>query len=454
MSEDLPTIPFTASLARRLEEASEVLKNHHGPVRIISHYDPDGISAAAIGCQMVRRLGLEFHATLAKKLDDDRVQEIRESTPEGQLIIFSDMGSAKIGLLDEFPHKVIVVDHHEPEKEGENIVHLNPHLFNIDGAREASGSSFYLALAITVDEANWDLAGLALAGACGDRQGLGGYRGYNDDLVQAATGRELLKPETIPNLRGQTIFESLIEWPEPYFKGITGRKREASRFVRWLGLNRDSRLEDLDDEKKQFLTSVCALRLLRQGATLDAVNDLVTTRYWLYDWGLYVDELSALLNSCARQGEHGLALELALGDKDAREKAREFSRKHRDYIITHLRELEANPPEAMKNIQYFMAQENSYAGVLAGLGTLYFFDTTKATFGMSDKGGNLNVSARAPRAMVDAGVNLGVACRDAGNTVGGTGGGHNIAAGATVPAKSKKKFLKELDRIVGEQLAG
>ena len=70
MSEDLPTIPFTASLERRLEEASEVIKNHQGLVRIISHYDPDGISAAAIGSQMIKRLGLKFHTTLAKQLDD------------------------------------------------------------------------------------------------------------------------------------------------------------------------------------------------------------------------------------------------------------------------------------------------------------------------------------------------------------------------------------------------
>ncbi|MCK5398358.1 MAG: hypothetical protein KAJ33_08925, partial [Thermoplasmata archaeon] len=40
-----------------------------------------------------------------------------------------------------------------------------------------------------------------------------------------------------------------------------------------------------------------------------------------------------------------------------------------------------------------------------------------------------------------------------GNAVDGTGGGHDIASGATVPSKSKKKFLKELDKIVGEQLA-
>ena len=271
-------------------------------------------------------------------------------------------------------------------------------------------------------------------------------------MGQAAAGRELLKMETVPNLKGQTIFDSLIEYPEPYFKGITGRKREAARFLRWLGLNKESLLSDLDDEKRRFLTSACALRLLRQGATPDAVGDLIITRYWLYDWGLYVDELSALFNSCSRQGELGLGLALALGDPEAREKAIEHSRKHREYIITNLRELEANPPEPMKNIQHFMTQETAYAGVLAGLGTLYFFDTSKATFGMSDMDGKLNVSARAPRSMVDAGVNLGIACRDAGNAVGGTGGGHDIASGATVPSKNKKKFLKELDRIVGEQL--
>ena len=220
-----------------------------------------------------------------------------------------------------------------------------------------------------------------------------------------------------------------------------------------MGLDKDTVLSDLDQEKMGFLTSACVLRLLRQGASPDVVNDLVMDRHWLYDWGLYADQLSSLLNSCARQGEHGLGLALALGDKEAREKAVQHGQKHREYIITCLRELEANPPEQMDHIQHFETKETAYAGVLAGLGTLYFFDTTKATFGFSDKDGKLNVSARAPRSLVEAGTNLGIACREAGESVKGTGGGHDIAAGATVPSKSRKMFLKELDRIVGRQLA-
>ncbi|MFQ6056104.1 MAG: DHH family phosphoesterase [Methanosarcinales archaeon] len=38
------------------------------------------------------------------------------------------------------------------------------------------------------------------------------------------------------------------------------------------------------------------------------------------------------------------------------------------------------------------------------------------------------------------------------NKVGGAGGGHDIAAGATIPFGSKDEFIKELDKIIGRQL--
>lgn len=450
---ELPNITFSASLSRRLEDAAALLKSHKGQVRIFSHYDPDGIGSAAVACRMVKRLGLGFQATLSHNLDDRTLEDIRSDTPESHLIIFSDMGSSKVTQLDDFPNNIIVIDHHQPEKEGERIIHLNPHLFGIDGAREASASSFILALAVTVDQANWDMIGPALAGAVGDRQNLGGFRGYNEDLVTTAAARGIVKPESMPNLKGGTIYDSLIESPEPYFKGITGRKRETSHLLKWLGFEKDSQISQLDGEKKKFLSSICSLRLLRQGAVPEAIGDFVMTRYWLYDWNMYADQLSSLFNSCSRQGEQSLGLALALGDKEAMEKAAKHEAVHRDFIIQKLRELEAELPKAMKHIQHFKATEVNYAGVLAGLGVLYFFDSTKPTFGLAEKDGMLHVSARAPRSLLKAGLNLGTACNQAATKFGGAGGGHDIAAGATLPLESEAKFLKEMDRIVGEQMA-
>jgi single-stranded-DNA-specific exonuclease len=162
--------------------------------------------------------------------------------------------------------------------------------------------------------------------------------------------------------------------------------------------------------------------------------------------------LSSLFNSCSRQGEQGLGLAMALGDKAAMERAIQHEKTHREYIIQNLRELETEPPKAMKNIQHFRTTDINYAGVLAGLGTLYFFDNTKPTFGAAEKDGILHFSARAPRSLVKAGLNLGLACKTAAEKFNGAGGGHDIAAGATVPIAAETKFLKDLDKIVGEQL--
>ena len=37
---------------------------------------------------------------------------------------------------------------------------------------------------------------------------------------------------------------------------------------------------------------------------------------------------------------------------------------------------------------------------------------------------------------------------------GGSGGGHNIAAGASVPYGREGEFLLQLDRLIGRQLSG
>ncbi len=46
-----------------------------------------------------------------------------------------------------------------------------------------------------------------------------------------------------------------------------------------------------------------------------------------------------------------------------------------------------------------------------------------------------------------------MALREAAREVGGEGGGHNIASGATVPKGKEEKFLTLVDETVGRQLA-
>ncbi len=43
--------------------------------------------------------------------------------------------------------------------------------------------------------------------------------------------------------------------------------------------------------------------------------------------------------------------------------------------------------------------------------------------------------------------------RDAAQSVGGDGGGHDIAAGATIPAGEESAFIEAADEIVSDQLS-
>jgi RecJ-like exonuclease len=54
--------------------------------------------------------------------------------------------------------------------------------------------------------------------------------------------------------------------------------------------------------------------------------------------------------------------------------------------------------------------------------------------------------------MVARGVNLGKALKDSSNNFTGTGGGHDIAAGAMIPYEAKDQFLHLVDEMVEYQL--
>ena len=64
----------------------------------------------------------------------------------------------------------------------------------------------------------------------------------------------------------------------------------------------------------------------------------------------------------------------------------------------------------------------------------------------------VKVSARGTRALVEKGLDLSFALREAANSVGGEGGGHNVASGASIPPGTAEQFIAKVDEIVAEQL--
>ncbi|MEM3445511.1 MAG: DHH family phosphoesterase, partial [Thermoplasmata archaeon] len=89
---------------------------------------------------------------------------------------------------------------------------------------------------------------------------------------------------------------------------------------------------------------------------------------------------------------------------------------------------------------------------VGGLALTFFLDKTRPIFVLSKRGNVVSISARALEPMVRAGLNLAECCRIAAEKCTGRGGGHNIAAGAEVPAGKEEAFLKAADEIVKVQM--
>src|SRR5712664_116542 len=162
-------------------------------VRILGHYDPDGTTSASILVRALMRRGKRVHATMAHALDRTSAARLRDESNE--LLVVSDMGSGQLDLLEGLPYPVIVLDHHKPMRDSETVAHVNPHFFGVDGAREMCGATTTWLFALILDERNWDLAGVAMAGAIGDKQAVGGFVGVNAALFGEATDRKVVVPE-------------------------------------------------------------------------------------------------------------------------------------------------------------------------------------------------------------------------------------------------------------------
>src|SRR6266566_450528 len=380
-------------------------------VRVFCHYDPDGTTSASILARALMRRGKRIHASMAHALD--RASADRLQAESNELLVVSDMGSAQLDLLEHLPYPVVVLDHHKPVRDSDTVVHVNPHLDGVDGAREMCGATTTWLFTLVLDERNWDLAGIAMAGAIGDMQAAGGFVGVNGALFAEAADRKIVVPERRLSLRDLPLAKAIAQSIRPYFRGLSGRPDASAALLKKAGFDPDMSLRQLEPAARRKLTSVLAAHLVEQGAAAEALDAIVEDRYWIEPDQIYAQDLEAYVNSCDRLGQEGLGMAVCLGDREALAKAEGLY--------------------AKKHIQLFYCDDGSLSGSVAGTGMQFFFDQTRPVLALSVLDGQTKVSARATRGQIMSGIDLAVALREAAASVGGNGGGHNIASGATIP---------------------
>ncbi|MEA3559746.1 MAG: hypothetical protein U9R75_10885, partial [Candidatus Thermoplasmatota archaeon] len=91
MDDPLKWMKVPESLKSKLGDASALIESTNGLIRIISHYDGDGICSAGIISRVVSRCGKRFHTTMGSVLKEEEIEKIEGGF---ELLIVTDMGSS------------------------------------------------------------------------------------------------------------------------------------------------------------------------------------------------------------------------------------------------------------------------------------------------------------------------------------------------------------------------
>ena len=406
-------------------------------IRVIGHVDADGIASASIIAIALMRAGYRFHLSI-KKTEPNLIDGLLGE--ENDLIIFVDIGSSYLKEMKKLGSNVIVLEHHLSNEEvPSNVMYVNPCLYGLDGSREACGASVAYAFALAIDEENVDLSQLAIAGIVGDRQN---FVGYNKKIVEDGIGAGYVEEREEYIFVGRNLKDILENSIEPYF---TGMYKKSVSFLEELKLMPQKKFEELEENERKKFLSALTLKLIEQG-----VKDIEWKKKFYF--GKYygnLEDITSKLNACARLNEAGVGVSLCLGDKKALEKATIIQEKYRDEIRKELRGLEKKEPYEKRNFIYFYTDKAPLGGVLAGLALAYIpqFNKEKPILSLAYNE-YIDISARASQEMVENGVNLGKALKEAAESVGGIGGGHPIAAGAKIEKEKEEEFLEKLDEAL------
>jgi single-stranded-DNA-specific exonuclease len=439
------------------ERARALVLAHPRRWRVIYHYDADGIASASSAVRALARLGYPIQATALLGVERERVSALTQSTSGPILVV--DTGASWLDLFARHPHPVVVLDHHTYPGSPtlptlpDHVAFVNPLDWGVDGMHELCASTLTWLFTVFLDPTNWDNAPWGLSGAIGDRQHIGGFRGLNARLVEEASRRSILVRRTGLALLGPTVEAALASSIDPFVRGLSGRPKESEAFLRGLGIDPGRAPEELATDESQRLAVALKSRLEAQNVAPEFVSLLDQERWFIPSLGLDAEEVSNLQNATGRVGMPGVGVAFALGDPHAAEQARVAEERWRSGILAGLRRLEDEGVKSMRFLRWFESPDTTLAGTQAGLAMNYLLPPDLPVFVFSEGGaGPTKLSGRGTLRQVEQGLDLARVCREAAESVGGEGGGHRVASGATIPPGSRDAFLNAADRILAGQL--
>jgi len=426
-------------------------KTQNRDVQIISHFDTDGISSAALIAHSFKKMDKRFSLQIIKSLSEDFIQKLDKNKP----VLFLDLAT---GVLEPIKNsglkEVYIIDHHELPLGEETQIPDNVEIANpqMHEKEKLSGSALTYLFCKEIDERNKEHAKLGILGLIGDCM-----EKDMDKLVN-----EILEDSEVQKRRGPLIYPSTrplnrtLEYCSSfYIPDVTGNIKGVLELLREAGLTPEngkykSLIELKEEEMQQLITSI----LLRNPRVKneEIVGDIFLIKFFnkLED----ARELSAKINACSRLGEPEIAVQMCLELPQAKKRAEKIHAKYKQEIVSGLKQVQNQEKIQGKKFVIVNAEnkiKDTMAGTIASIlsnskvyepGTIIVTmahdsqDNEKTKVSARnvkdhEKGNNKNIREILDNTVKELEGNAEV-------------GGHEHAAGAVIDKKEEQNFINSL----------
>ncbi|MBR9682174.1 MAG: DHH family phosphoesterase, partial [Candidatus Aenigmarchaeota archaeon] len=150
---------------------------------------------------------------------------------------------------------------------------------------------------------------------------------------------------------------------------------------------------------------------------------------------------------CGRLDDPATGISLCLGSTNAIEKSKKLIKKYRRMIGNYMRWLEEDPANIRKdeNARYIVAGSKIHENIIGTIISIYYRSSNSPVpvIGMANSELGVKISGRC-----SGDININEIVSKAARFVGGDGGGHKQAAGATIPRGKEEEFIEECNNLL------
>lgn len=415
-------------------------------IKVISHFDTDGICSAAIFSRALQRWCKSFSIQIIKGLEE----HIINSLPEDSILIFLDLASNSLSQLAKKKTEIFIFDHHEIIQEiPKNVTIINPIL---EKSENICSSAICYLFAKTISKQNTDLANLAVIGMVGDAHEKNLSKIYDEIIKDSETILKkglLIYPSTRP------IDKALEYSSSPYIPGVTGSYAGVISLLRDAGIKKSSNgyksLYELTEDEMSRLITAMMLHSVKTETSEELIGNLYLVKFFnkLED----ARELSASINACSRMDYPSVALNFCLGNFQAKQQAEKIHIEYKQNLISALKYVSETEKISGKNYTIINAKDKIKDTIIGTITSIISHSPTyeKGTIiiALAYNEDKIKVSARI---VGKEGRNVREVLNSVVVPLGGEVGGHPNAAGCLISKDKEDIFIQELKKTLDLEL--